>query len=106
MSRLDTYLNIDQSISLRGISKLSKAQLAIALQNNIELQRLRNQLGNDFNEVNNFLYEQNQTLRQTHALQKQILKNQVEEIEHTETQVFYKKRIFQCKEYLNDFNKL
>src|ERR1035437_345059 len=113
MSRLDTYINLDQSIRLRGISKLSKAQLAVELQNNIELQRLRNQLGNDLDEINDLLYEQNKAQleqnkaqRRTHALQEQILKNQIKEIEHRETQVFYKKRIFQCQDYLNDFDRL
>ena len=113
MNKLETYLNIDQSIRLRGISKLSKAQLAVELQNNFELQQLRNQLGNDLGEINDLLYEQNRTQieqvraqRRTHALQEQILKNQIKEIEHRETQTFYKKRIFQCKDYLNDFNRL
>lgn len=106
MSNLDTILNIDQSLKLRGISKLSKAQLAVALQNNIELQQLRNQLSNDLGEINNLLYEQNQAQLRTHALQEQILKNQIKEIEHRETLAFYKNRIFHCKEYLNDFNKL
>ncbi len=106
MSKLDTFLNLDQSFRLKGIAKLSKAQLAVTLQNNLELQKLRDQLDNDLNEVNNLLYEQNQAQSRTHALQEQILKNQIKEIEHRETQTFYKKRIFQCKEYLNDFNRL
>ena len=106
MSKLDTYLNIDQSLRLRGISKLSEAQLKLTLANNIELQQLRNQLSSDINSVNNLLYQQNREQQRTNLLQEQILGNQIKEIEHKEIQTFNKQRIFQCREYLNDFEKL
>jgi hypothetical protein len=106
MSKLDTYINIDQSLRLRGLSKLSEAQLKLTLENNLELQRLKNQLSSDLQNANDLLYQQNREQQRTYLLQEQILRNQIKEIEHREIQSFNKKRIFQCREYLNDFEKL
>lgn len=106
MSKIDTYLNIDQSIRLRGLSKISEAQLQVALQNNNELQKLRAQLSSDINQLHNLIDYQNEVQEQALLLQKQILENQIKEIEHKEIQKFHKQRLFQCKEYVNDYFKL
>ncbi len=120
MGNIDTLLNLDQSLRLRGLTKLSKAQLEVELANNQELQALRGQLSSDIgaltgnlgeltddvSELNNKIEHQTKVHKEALSLQNQILENQIREIEKKQNQNFHKQRLFQCKEYINDYYKL
>lgn len=110
MSKLDTFLNVDQSLSLRGLGKLSKAQLIVALNNNEQLVKLKSQLGGEMTSMNNLLAHQNAAQSEMLHLQKQQLKNQqqflenqIKEIESRQLQKFHRERIVRCKEIVDDF---
>lgn len=106
MTKLDTLLNIDQSLQLRGIANLNKAQLAVTLANNVELKRIKNDLNTKIDEVNKLLVIQNNAQIEIIEHQKNILQNQIIEIERRETQKFHKKRVFIIKEYIIDYENL
>lgn len=99
MSRFDTLLNVDQSIRLKGLGKLSEAQLQVALESNKQLVSLKKQLGNEMRELQRAMESQNQ-------IQQRQLENQIREIEFKEIQKFHKERIVRCKEFLSDYGSI
>ena len=106
MSKLDTILNVDQSIRLRGLGKLSEAQLKVALSNNQQLVSLRNKIGTEMGALKKSIEAQNKIQHQNLLIQQQQLEIQIREIEFKETQKFHKERIVKCREFLTDFNSL
>jgi hypothetical protein len=106
MSQLDTIINIDQSIRLRGLAKLSEVQLHAALNSNLQLVKLRDQLHSDISSLNKSFEYQNQVQQQALLLQKKQLEYQIQEIEFRETQSFHKERMVKSKELLDDFTVL
>ncbi len=106
MSKLDTILNVDQSIRLRGLGKLSEAQLKVALSSNQQLVSLKNKLGNEMGALQKSIAAQNKIQQQNLLLQQQQLEIQIRELEFKEIQKFHKERIVKCKEFLKDFSSL
>lgn len=86
--KLNTFLNIYQSFKLRRISKSNKELLNNALHQNAELQNLNNQL------------------KYSNEIQHQILNNQIYEIQHRESQKFYKSLLFYYHQSFDELLKL
>ncbi|MBS0647588.1 MAG: hypothetical protein JSR97_13510 [Verrucomicrobia bacterium] len=80
MSKLDTYLNVHQTLTSEKIQVQNQVLVKATIENNAEIKRLQRQL-NAANAVN-----------------KGILENQIKETKHNEEQNFYKAYAFKISE--------
>lgn len=87
-AKINTFLNIHQSYELRDIKKTSKKQLEVLIANNKELQKI------------------NAEAKLANATNKQILENQIKEIQVKEEQKYYKSLSFNMSETIECISKI
>lgn len=88
MSKLNTLLNIQQSLTAEQIRRQNEVLVNTSIDNNVEIKKLYKQLN------------------ETNAVNKEILKNQIKEAKHTEEQKFYKAFVFKISEILDGVTEI
>ncbi len=88
MSKLDTLLNIQQSLTAEQIRKQNEVLVNATIDNNSEIKKLYKQLN------------------ETNVVNKEILKNQIKEARHNEEQNFYKAFVFKVSEIVDTITEI
>ena len=88
MSKLNTLLNIQQSLTAEQIRKQNEVLVNATIDNNVEIKKLYKQLN------------------ETSAVNKEILNNQIKEAKHIEEQNFYKAFVFKISETLDSISEI
>ncbi len=88
MSKLNTLLNIQQSLTAEQIRKQNEVLINTSIDNNVEIKKLYKQLN------------------ETNAVNREILKNQIKEAKQIEEQKFYKAFVFKISEIVDSITEI